>query len=468
MMWLSIIQDTSALLLVSLIVLGCLLIMAIFAIMLYRLEKGKRITRSALELSKLTNSIHAGIVHFAPDDGCRIVYASKGFYELVGYSRKEARDNNKYNITDFIYDKDRESFVQAVKNIEGESISFEARLVKKDDSIIYCLINGNFSLAKEANQSVSAVIVDITEQKKMQETLRMDRERYRIAAELSHDVLFEYYIDIDRMVYTEKYAELFGRYPIISDYIKESANRREYIHPDDYGVFLEYCDSLTKGKELITVECRIKDRNNRYIWCQMMGKTIYGEDNRPSRVIGKMVNIDYQKRELDALEYKATRDPLTGVYNREVTIKKIEKFINGNRNGRHVLMFIDFDDFKKVNDCHGHLLGDKVLTHVIKTIRSVFTEGEIIGRIGGDEFVVFIGYIEDDKTIRRKAESLIEALNTTYNDENCEISISGSVGIATYPEDGLHYEQLIQCADKALYQAKSRGKNGYTLYQSVT
>ena len=74
-----------------------------------------------------------------------------------------------------------------------------------------------------------------------------------------------------------------------------------------------------------------------------------------------MVNIDYQKQELDSLEYKATRDPLTGVYNREVTIKKIEKYINGNKNGKHVLMFIDFDDFKKVNDNHGHLLGDKVL-----------------------------------------------------------------------------------------------------------
>ena len=468
MKWLGFIQNSSTILLVSVIILGCLLIIAIFALMVCRLEKEKKITKSALELSKLTNSIHAGLIHFVPEDACRIDYASRGYYELLGYSKKEAKDNNKNNIIDFVYSKDKETFLEEVHNIEGESINFEVRLVKKDGKIIYCLINGKYSLAKDGAQSVSAVIVDITEQKKMQEMLRMDRERYRIASELSHDVLFEYYVDIDRMVYTEKYSEFFGRYPVITDYVKEFFSRKDLVHPDDYGIFLEYCNALTMGKEFITTECRIKDRNNNFIWCQMMGKTIYGEENRPSRVIGKMVNVDYQKRELDSLEYKATRDPLTGVYNKEVTIKKIEKYINGNRSGKHVLMFIDFDDFKKVNDNHGHLLGDRVLTHVISSIHSVFTEGEIIGRIGGDEFAVFIGYIENDKAISRKADTLIKALNTTYVDENCNISISGSVGIATYPEDGIHYEQLIQCADKALYQVKSKGKNSYMLYSSAT
>jgi diguanylate cyclase (GGDEF)-like protein/PAS domain S-box-containing protein len=442
--------------------------MAIFTLLYIKLENEKKVAKSALELNKLTNSIQAGLVRFVPDDAYRIDYASKGFYDLLGYNRKEARDNNKNKLLDFVCPENKEAFLRAIQNIEANSINAEVRLVKKDGSILYGLINGNYSYAKDGYQSVSAVIVDITEQKRMQEMLRMDRERYRIASELSHDVLFEYYVDTDKMVYTEKYSELFGRYPVISDYVKEFFARKDLVHPDDYGVFLEYCSSLAKGKEFITTECRIKDRHNNYIWCQMMGKSIYTEDKRPSRVIGKMVNVDYQKRELDSLEYKATRDPLTGVYNREVTIKKIEKYINGNKNGRHVLMFIDFDDFKKVNDNHGHLLGDRVLTHVIGSIRDVFTEGEIIGRIGGDEFAVFIGYIDNDKAIRRKADSLIKALNTTYVDESCEISISGSVGIAIYPEDGIHYEQLIQCADRALYQVKNKGKNSYMIYESVT
>ena len=132
-------------------------------------------------------------------------------------------------------------------------------MVKKDGSIIYCLIKGNHSLTKDGSKSSAAVIVDITEQKKMQERLRMDSERYRIAAELSHDVLFEYYVANDRMIYTDKYTELFGRNPVISDYVKDYFIRKDIIYPDDYGIFLDYCNALSMGKELITVEFRIKD-----------------------------------------------------------------------------------------------------------------------------------------------------------------------------------------------------------------
>lgn len=467
MSWYDLMQGNSTLVLIFIIVMGCLIVMAMVALLLCRLEKEKKIANTAFELNKLTNSIQAGLVQFVPEESCRIKYASKGFYELLGYNKKEARESNKINIVDFVYSKDREGFLNKIDNIEGELINFEVRLVKKNESAIYCLINGNYSLTKDGSKSASVVIVDITEQKRMQEMLRMDSERYRIAAELSHDVLFEYYVDSDKMVYTDKYTEIFGRYPVISNYVKECNIRRDLIHPDDYGIFLEYCNMLHKGIELITIELRLKDRHSNYIWCQIMGKTIYGNENKPSRIIGKLINIDYQKREIDSLEYKATRDPLTGVYNREVTIKKIEKYINGNKNGKHALMFIDFDDFKQVNDNHGHLRGDKVLIHVIKSIKSVFNEGEIIGRIGGDEFAVFIGYVEDDKTIINKAKKLNEALCSTYSDENCDISISGSIGIATYPDDGVHYEQLIQCADKALYQVKNMGKNNYMLYNSA-
>jgi diguanylate cyclase (GGDEF)-like protein/PAS domain S-box-containing protein len=457
-------QNNPTFSLIFVIVSVCLCVILFSVFLYFKLENDKKLTNSAIELNRITNSIRAGLVHFSLNDTCSILYASKGFFELLGYTKKEAREENKFSIIDFVHSKDRDSFWLRIQDIEEDAFSFEVRLLKKDGNVIYVLISGNCVTSKDGNQSVSAVFVDITEQKRMQEMLRMDRERYRIASEISHDVLFEYYVDIDKMVFTDKYLELYGRYPVIANYVKECYGRKDYVHPDDYGIYLEFCRILSSGSELVDAEFRFKDRHNNYIWCQLIGKTMYNEENKPIRVIGKMVNIDYQKRELDSLEYKATRDPLTGVYNREVTIKKIEKYINGNKNGKHVLMFIDFDDFKKVNDNHGHLLGDKVLTHVIKSIKGVFTEGEIIGRIGGDEFVVFMGNIEDDEAALHKAKALIEALSTAYVDGYCHISISGSVGIASYPQDGLHYEQLIQCADRALYYVKNRGKNNYMFY----
>lgn len=454
--------------LVSAIVMVCFCITIMIVFILSKLEYDKRITNSAIELNKITNSIHAGLVHFESSDKCSIYYASKGFYHILDYTKDEAREQCKASILDFVHSEEKDFFMKSIKDLNKACTSFEVRMVKKDGSIIYCLMNGNYVTGKDGSQSVSAVFVDITKQKKMQEMLRLDRERYRVAADLSNDVLFEYYIKTDQMILSDKYLELFGRSPVIFDYVKECYMRRDFIHPNDYGIYLEFCSELSAGAEMLSAECRWKDRHNNYIWCQIMGKTIYDEEDKPSRVIGKIVNVDYHKKELDSLEYKATRDPLTGVYNREMTIKKVENYINGNKNGVHALIFIDFDDFKKVNDNYGHLVGDRVLIHIIKNIRSVFTEGEIIGRVGGDEFVVFIGYANDNETIMNKADELINALGTPYidNSNGTEIAISGSAGIATYPGEGSYYEQLIQCADKALYCVKSKGKNNYMFYNS--
>ncbi len=304
----------------------------------------------------------------------------------------------------------------------------------------------------------------ITEQKQMQELILLEGERYRIAAELSQDVLFEYHIKTDEMIFSEKYRELFGMDPVIPAYRSMIEIRRHCIHPDDWGIYLEYGEELGQGNSKIEMEFRIKGLTGGYIWCQIMGKTIYDDDKQPLRVIGRLVNIDSQKRALEALEYKATRDPLTGIYNKEMTIKKIDKYISGNKHGRHVLMFIDFDDFKRINDTYGHLQGDKVLTHMINRIRIRFSEGEIIGRIGGDEFVVFVGDVSNIDETRSKADLLKDALDTTYVSNDQSIPISGSIGIAVYPEAGLFYEQLMDSADKALYQAKELGKNNYQLY----
>lgn len=449
------------------IIIICICIIGMVIFILFKLEDEKKVTKTALELNKITNSIKAGLVNFIYEDNYRITYASKGFFELLGYSREELQERNKLSLLDFVDDRDQSTLLELEKQLNSNCIYIEIRMMTKTGQVMHILMNGNSAQGRDSKHTISAVLIDITDQKMMQEMILLEGERYRVAAELSNDVLFEYHISSDEMVYTDKYRDQFGRKPIMPTFCHNCNDRRETIHPDDWGIYLEFCSELSEGKKLIEAEFRMKDKLNEFIWCQTMGKTIYDDEKKPLRVIGKIVNIDTQKRELEAMEYKATRDPLTGVYNKEVTLKKIEKFINGNKNGKHILMIIDFDDFKKVNDNYGHLLGDKALIHVIGRIKGVFSEGEIIGRIGGDEFVVFAGGIDDMEDIRKKAENLIAALDTVYLDNGLAIPISGSIGIASYPEDGMHYEQLVGCADKALYQVKRQGKNNYMLYNSA-
>lgn len=449
------------------VIIVCICILFLVIHIFIKLEREKRVTKAALELNKITNSIRAGLVHFILEENCRILYASRGFYELLGYSRHEVKEENKSSVLDFICPDDRYFYNGIEEQLGSGSLSMEVRMNTRSGQVLHALINGNSVIGRDGKHTISAVFVDISEQKRMQEMLLLEGERYRIASELSKDVLFEYLVKSDEMIYTEKYKELFGRNSIMPSFHKNCELRRDLIHPDDWGIYLELCQELAEGKRLIEAEFRMKDRLNEFIWCQVMGKTIYDDEKHPIRVIGKIVNVDSQKRELEALEYKATRDPLTGVYNKEITIKKIDKYISGNKNNQHMLMFIDFDDFKKVNDSYGHLLGDKVLIYVTGRIKNVFSEGEIIGRIGGDEFVVFSGEVTGTDAILQKAEALVKALDTIYLDNGLAIPISGSIGIASYPTDGLNYEQLIQCADKAMYYVKEQGKNNYCIYSSA-
>lgn len=450
--------------LVGIIILCVILILIL---LLIRLQREKRISMAAMELKKLTNSIRAGLVHFVLEDDCKILYASKGFYELLGYEKQEAKAFTK--LTDFL-DPGDIGFVQTIsEGLKDDMIRCEVRMLHKNGTVIYMMMNGNSSGSKEGKHTIFAVFLDATEQKNMQDRIILESERYRIATELSRAVIFEYDIRNDVLLNSDKFKEWFGRDTVVNDFFKGTESRKSIIHPNDWGIYLELCKDIAEGKSYFSAELRIKNHSGVFIWCQIMGKTIYDDNQKPLRVIGRIINIDSHKRELEALEYKATRDPLTGVYNREVTIKKIDKYISGNKDGVHMLMFVDFDDFKTINDSYGHLAGDKALVFVVNRIKEIFTEGEIIGRIGGDEFVIFSGNIQSVEDVLEKAESLRSALDTIYQDDKGHsIRISGSIGIAVYPEAGHRYEQLIECADQALYKVKEQGKNNFLVYTHST
>ncbi len=328
---------------------------------------------------------------------------------------------------------------------------------------------GIFSIAGNIGLIVLLVRVNKKrkEQKRLKKEAELEEERYRVATELANDVIFEYDIKTDLMRAADKYKTIFGRNSAIYNYTESYVNLK-YVHMEDRSVFIEFCNSLHIGKSKIEYEFRIQDANGDYKWCHIRAKTICGSDNLPARVIGKLVNIDIQKRELEKLQFKAQRDPLTNVYNKGVTAEKIKQLIHTSRlYEKHALFVIDIDDFKHVNDTYGHLEGDRVLVTLVKRVESMFRSKDIIGRIGGDEFVVMMRDVTSLKQVENKAAELGQALSHQFRKDEEKIEVSGSVGIALYPMDGREYEELLERADLALYQVKGTGKNHYMLYSKI-
>ena len=125
---------------------------------------------------------------------------------------------------------------------------------------------------------------------------------------------------------------------------------------------------------------------------------------------------------------------------------------------------MDVDDFKRVNDTFGHMFGDDVLSYVAKQILGAFHHSDVVARYGGDEFVVFAPVI-DRETLEQRLQRLCEVFRFPYHGETVEYKVSVTIGAALFPRDGSDYDTLLDHADCALYEAKSRGKDQYVLYE---
>ena len=130
------------------------------------------------------------------------------------------------------------------------------------------------------------------------------------------------------------------------------------------------------------------------------------------------------------------------------------------------LLVLDLDNFKMVNDTYGHLYGDAFLARVGTSLRRLFRPSDVIGRIGGDEFLILMKAIPSETMLRERCEQLLVTFRELFEDMAPNLDVSFSVGAAVVPDHGTNYNDLFKHADEALYRTKSNGKNGYKLYDS--
>jgi diguanylate cyclase (GGDEF)-like protein len=166
-----------------------------------------------------------------------------------------------------------------------------------------------------------------------------------------------------------------------------------------------------------------------------------------------------------ALREKAQTDALTGLLNREAAIDAITQFLKiEGCLYHHTLMIVDLDNFKSVNDNFGHFQGDMVLKTLAATIRDVFRDADIVGRLGGDEFIILMKYSAASQVVHRKALELKSALETITSGGDVTVTVTCSIGISVYNGDGKPFEALYKEADEALYHAKLGGKNRHCCF----
>ena len=168
------------------------------------------------------------------------------------------------------------------------------------------------------------------------------------------------------------------------------------------------------------------------------------------------------------LQEIARYDSLTGLSNRNFFYEQLDKLIARVRreNKLMAVMFLDLDNFKPVNDEHGHSVGDLLLQSVAKRITSCLRKNDIAARLGGDEFIIAYDTSGNEESLAIAAQRIIEVISDVYILSGQELKISASIGVSVYPKDGVDMDVLIKNADTAMYSTKEDGGNNYNLFIS--
>lgn len=305
------------------------------------------------------------------------------------------------------------------------------------------------------------------------ELIVKSNERYKLVTTQTQAIVFEYDFIKQRLEMNGNVEFVFPDSPnvISGDRLQDVIN---LIHPEDKAIRDEIRSIPKNQAESFNAEARFKCVDDNYYWFKIKGTVVRTDDGKTMRLVGNFINVEEQVTEEKKLKQKAENDPLTGILNKGAVEARVEENLkNATAEDLLALYIVDLDNFKAVNDTLGHAVGDRVLTDVAKKLCIVFSDKDTVGRIGGDEFCVFLRLSPEGrkigaKIIEGKARSLCGRLEDVYTDGKNEVKVSASVGVALFPQDGNTYADLYRKADAALYAAKHSGKNQFYMYREET
>ncbi|MEW4413242.1 diguanylate cyclase [Clostridium sp. AN503] len=289
--------------------------------------------------------------------------------------------------------------------------------------------------------------------------LEQERIKYQFIAEMSKEILFEYTYETDVLTFSEEGALQLGLPEIIVN-LKEDQLFRQVMKDADYQDLHNKLLCASPNNPIIMENyCLCVKGQQR--WYKITARPLWlGNDTDiVTGAIGKCTDIHEEIKELELLKKTAHIDDLTGLYRRNFARRKIKELLAKEHSvgKNYALLLFDLDCFKNANDMYGHMFGDQVLHATAQKVQKSVRNSDIIARIGGDEFLIFVEYKND---IASLVERIFQSIGGMYQD----FHICVSMGISLAPMHATEYEDLLNCADQALYAAKRKGRNCYCFY----
>lgn len=226
-------------------------------------------------------------------------------------------------------------------------------------------------------------------------------------------------------------------------------------------------DALARGRDW-EGELLSRRVDGTHYWERMRITPVSDGAGNTTHLLATREDISDRKAQEQKILYQARYDALTDLPNRLLTMDRLSHAIASARRHAHMvaLMFVDLDDFKKVNDTLGHEVGDRLLIEAATRLRGAVRLDDTVGRQGGDEFLVIMGGLKTGRDAEAVAHKVVDAFKAPFRIGDNELFVSSSIGIAVYPDDGSDSGTLLRNADAAVYQAKDAGRNTYRFFSA--
>lgn len=434
------------------------------------LETAALITERAFsDLEIFSQSVRCGLSKHICDNSLTLIWANDYFYKLFGYDKKEYEEAFGESLIPMIYEKDLALVVNSITNlVEDHEIDITFRIKHKTEPFRWVnLIAASLEQDNDGDfPAANFVLNDVTNLKVAEMKAELEAKKYEIIADISEEIPFEYEIETDTITYAKKYETIFGRKSIYRHPLRKFIDAG-YISEDTIDCFSGIFEAAKNGESIHSTEYKLRNMKGDYEWHYSTFSLIKNENGDPLRAVGILRNVHTLKKEQESLLKRAQTDSMTGLLNKATTETFVREHLKEIQSGANdIVMLIDIDDFKNVNDTFGHLVGDEVIIDIAHALmRFTFNDG-FVGRIGGDEFLVYLPNILDTTLACEKAEKYANELRLKYPGGNGKPKVTLSIGIAA-TDVPIPYSDLMEHADAAVYQAKLNGKNGYVLYDDT-
>ena len=298
---------------------------------------------------------------------------------------------------------------------------------------------------------------DMDKNSRVARLLEIEREKQKALFAMSGDIIFDYDLEKDLIIFSDEYVVTNA---------KEAIYSSMPILQEDLQQLAELTKALTEENSGYVKDVRLINKFGEEKWYRIHINSIWDKENYGVMlsIVGRMVSIDKMKREIGLWKRQAESDALTKLGNRAYGERLLQQMLCEPQKEKAAVMFLDVDNFKMVNDRHGHLFGDEVLCRIANEISKQFRIDDIVCRIGGDEFLIIMRNIKDSRLPLMKADELRAGIEKLGLEADVRVPLSISVGVSFYPVDGTDDAVLLYKADKALYEAKKRGKNNCVIY----